>query len=340
MARRKRASMREGPLADLFRSTTGDEPRRRRRGGDQPTEMMGTEGAEAPAPVEDRPTETERPVRCTTRRPSPSASPIPSPCANASASPDPGDVSVYKVDEPVAETPAAKDRLRNIFVDEQPPDGPAVRPRRAGHPSARRRHPGVHAPVIRVIGVGGAGVNADQPDGRGRHRRGRVPGDQHRPSVAPAEHGRRHRPHRRRGHARPRLGLRPGARPPGRVRRAGQDQAPAQGLRHGLHRRGRRGRDRHRRRAGHRAARADRRRADRRHRDQAVRVRGQPPRQAGRGRARGAERRGRHADRDPQRAPAHRAVAQHLDGRRRSRSPTTCCARASRGSPISSRCPR
>ena len=61
MARRKRASMREGPLADLFRSTTGDEPEEE-TGGDQPTEMMGTEGAEAPAPVEDRPTETERPV--------------------------------------------------------------------------------------------------------------------------------------------------------------------------------------------------------------------------------------------------------------------------------------
>src|SRR5687768_5529073 len=121
MARRKRASMREGPLADLFRSTTGDEPEEE-AGGDQPTEMMSTEGAEAPAPVEDRPTETERPVN---DEPAPEP-PVRErePVRDRERVPDSGDVSVYRVDEPGAETPAAKDRLRNIFVDEQPPDGP------------------------------------------------------------------------------------------------------------------------------------------------------------------------------------------------------------------------
>jgi cell division protein FtsZ len=156
MARRKRASMREGPLADLFRSTTGDEPEEE-AGGDQPTEMMGTEGAEAPAPVEDRPAETERPVN-DEPAPQPSARER-EPVRERERMPDSGDVSVYKVDEPAAETPAAKDRLRDIFVDEQPPDGPAYGRAEPGT-SRPPAQPGVHAPVIRVVGVGGAGVNA------------------------------------------------------------------------------------------------------------------------------------------------------------------------------------
>jgi hypothetical protein len=47
MARRKRASMREGPLADLFRSTTGaDEPAAEEgTSEEQSTEMMQSEGA-------------------------------------------------------------------------------------------------------------------------------------------------------------------------------------------------------------------------------------------------------------------------------------------------------
>jgi cell division protein FtsZ len=155
MARRKRASMREGPLADLFRSTTGDEPADEGAGGDQPTDMMSTEGAEAPAPVEDRPTETDRPVSA---EPAPEP-PIHEPARDRERVPDSGDVSVYRVDEPAEETPAAKDRLRNIFVDEQPPEGPAYGRAEPGT-SRPPAQPGVHAPVIRVVGVGGAGVNA------------------------------------------------------------------------------------------------------------------------------------------------------------------------------------
>jgi cell division protein FtsZ len=165
MARRKRASMREGPLADLFRSTTGDEPAEEEAGGDQPTEMMNTEGAEAP--VEDRPSEADRPAREEPAAAEPTAPEIPEPAPPPEAKPvrdrervpDSGDVSVYKVDEPAAETPAAKDRLRNIFVDEAPPDGPAYGRAEPGT-SRPPAQPGVHAPVIRVVGIGGAGVNA------------------------------------------------------------------------------------------------------------------------------------------------------------------------------------
>jgi cell division protein FtsZ len=162
MARRKRASMREGPLADLFRSTTGDEPAEEEAGGDQPTEMLSTEGAEAPAPVEDRRAEPERP-----RPDEPLAEPPRPERSRPEAQsvrerervPDSGDVSVYKLDEPAAEAPPAKDRLRNIFVDEPPPEGPVYGRAEPGT-SRPPAQPGVHAPVIRVVGVGGAGVNA------------------------------------------------------------------------------------------------------------------------------------------------------------------------------------
>jgi cell division protein FtsZ len=160
MARRKRASMREGPLADLFRSTTGDEPADEEARGDQPTEMLSTEGAEAPAPVEEQPTETGRAVSGEPAPGPPASEPsMPEPPRDRERVPDSGNVSAYRVDEPVDETPAAKDRLRNIFVDEQPPEGPAYGRAEPGT-SRPPAQPGVHAPVIRVVGVGGAGVNA------------------------------------------------------------------------------------------------------------------------------------------------------------------------------------
>ena len=151
MARRKRASMREGPLADLFRSTTGpDEPATEEgTSEEQPTEMMRSEGAEAPAPVEQRPTEVE-----------PRAEPEPEAPERPLSEPD--EMSVYKLDDPreSVAAPPAKDRLRSIFVDEHHgPDGPAFGRDEPGGPRSPAPT-GVHTPVIRVIGVGGAGVNA------------------------------------------------------------------------------------------------------------------------------------------------------------------------------------
>jgi cell division protein FtsZ len=155
MARRKRASMREGPLADLFRSTARpEEPGTEEEASpEQPTEMMSSEGAEAPAPVEDRPTEIER--EPTPPQPAERARPASGPV------PDSGDVSVYKtLDEPESpDAPGARERLRSIFVDEQGPEGPAFG--RAEPGTIRAPGPaGVHTPVIRVVGIGGAGVNA------------------------------------------------------------------------------------------------------------------------------------------------------------------------------------
>ena len=82
------------------------------------------------------------------------------------------------------------------------------------------------------------------------------------------------------------------------------DRRGAQGRRHGLRHRGRGRRHRHRRRARGRERRPLARRADDRRGDPPVRLRGQAPRRPGGDRDRAAARRGRHADRHPERPPA------------------------------------
>ncbi len=114
MARRKRASMREGPLADLFRSTSDDAP-------PETSEQL-----------------SEDPVA----EDSPPAQPP---------------------EDPSSES--APDRLKRVFSEQ--PDPPrsepvTVAPRYGREePEYEPRVAGVpHQPVIRVVGVGGAGVNA------------------------------------------------------------------------------------------------------------------------------------------------------------------------------------
>src|SRR5919106_3926418 len=131
MARRKRASMREGPLADLFRSTLDE------GGGDEE--------------------ETGRPdAAAETRGPQPSE-----PAA-------PEEVTVYRIEDEGEEGPGdreqapprgGKERVRDIYVDDE--EGPPPAYGRA-EPDPSRSFPSPHVPipVIRVIGVGGAGVNA------------------------------------------------------------------------------------------------------------------------------------------------------------------------------------
>ena len=130
MARRKRASMREGPLADLFRSTAHQEP-------EEETGVLGEPEGAPPAPTEPEIAEP------------PEASP-----------PDPERVRAYRVEdrEPLVREP--RERLSRIFADEA---------RDVEGPTYGRDEPGLgdyhgpprpHMPVIRVVGVGGAGVNA------------------------------------------------------------------------------------------------------------------------------------------------------------------------------------
>jgi cell division protein FtsZ len=159
MATGKRASMREGPLADLFRRTTEDG----REGGTQPE-------SEAPAAPEP------------TRQPEPEPTPEVSSPASESiqrATPEPrrrshpsleSDASSPMFDDPEPEIPTPQERLRHAFSADIP-QNVMERPESSGSRQdayARADHEhdafppptAVGHPVLRVVGVGGAGVNA------------------------------------------------------------------------------------------------------------------------------------------------------------------------------------
>jgi cell division protein FtsZ len=155
--------MREGPLSDLFRSTTDDAPidppEAPRYGRDDPAEAKKDrdEGTRATGPVSDT-------------APSPGGEgPASSPPAPETPSTDvplqqEGAPSLYDQDVE-GSTESAPERLKRVFAEEPKPrheqyvpdnprygrDEPAYEPPGSGEP---------HQPVIKVIGVGGAGVNA------------------------------------------------------------------------------------------------------------------------------------------------------------------------------------
>ncbi len=143
MANAKRASMREGPLAALFRKTEDNEgPRERPAAADEPLASRPASEAGAAAPA-----------------PHPRESGLPHPALSAPLRAEPQeDVHV----------PSPQERLRHAFSSEIP-DNVMDRPL-AGRPlmdDYARAHTlpasppaTVGQPVIRVVGVGGAGVNA------------------------------------------------------------------------------------------------------------------------------------------------------------------------------------
>jgi cell division protein FtsZ len=124
-------------------------------------ERVADEGAtEAPSRSEEAPRpEGERAFREAESRP-----PLEAPAERESSLPDPERVRAYRVEEPEVSVtpPAAKERLSRIFGDEMPDvEGPAFgreEPSYGGDRSPGEPRP--HSPVIRVVGVGGAGVNA------------------------------------------------------------------------------------------------------------------------------------------------------------------------------------
>jgi cell division protein FtsZ len=158
MARRKRASMREGPLADLFRSTEApdDPPEPPAR----PEPRRGAEG-EAPARPAPRPEPPAEPPRAPAD-PEPRVQPEP-PVAPVARDPEPvpddAEVTAYRPDEPQPRRRAPKERLRDVFSSETT-DRPPAYGREEPSRSSALDPPQVHDPVIRVIGVGGGGVNA------------------------------------------------------------------------------------------------------------------------------------------------------------------------------------
>jgi cell division protein FtsZ len=153
MARRKRASMREGPLADLFRSTEAPEdppeapsppPRRDEGERDEETRAM-------PATPEPEAREPEPPSREYEPEPEREAPPARSPIFDV------------EDDDPVAESssaPGAKERLSRIFAEDAEPSSAMYGRDDPDYSRSSFEDTGPHTPVIRVVGVGGAGVNA------------------------------------------------------------------------------------------------------------------------------------------------------------------------------------
>ena len=128
----KRASMREGPLAALFRKTTEDAP------GPEKPEKPAKRGKEVPPP--------ETPAaRAQEAAPEQEAPQIPTPqerLRQAFSS----DIPASLLDPPSRQKQSA------------PAIDPFARPQRPPEPTVGM--PAFGRPVIRVVGVGGAGVNA------------------------------------------------------------------------------------------------------------------------------------------------------------------------------------
>src|SRR5215203_4479177 len=117
MARRKRASMREGPLADLFRSTIREE-----EGQEQPTQQQPSPPEESPSDDATRvldPSDAEVAPSAPPEPPRVREEPEPEP-----APPDPERVHAYRVDD-LRQPPAVKERLSRIFAEDHDVEGPA-----------------------------------------------------------------------------------------------------------------------------------------------------------------------------------------------------------------------
>jgi cell division protein FtsZ len=166
MATGKRASMREGPLADLFRKTSTDEPAEPVKPAPV-AEPAAPAAAEPPAPAPAA-AEPPAPAAAEPAAPAEPAEPrrrsLPHPSLDADLpqpAPDP---------EPVARS--AQERLNRAFSADIPEDVLAPTTPAAPEPDVYARSereleawappppPAAAGPVLRVVGVGGAGVNA------------------------------------------------------------------------------------------------------------------------------------------------------------------------------------
>jgi cell division protein FtsZ len=150
MPTNKRASMREGPLAALFRKTAEDAP------GEEKPQV-------AAAPAEAAPVTSEKKPRAEAQ---PATPPAPEAREPEPKRPEPR--------EPERHVPSPQERLRQAFAADIPEslmERPKPEPARAPAPDPYARpdrvaesfvpnEQGTVTPVIRVVGVGGAGVNA------------------------------------------------------------------------------------------------------------------------------------------------------------------------------------
>jgi cell division protein FtsZ len=154
MANPRRASMREGPLAALFRKTEEAEDAQGQGAAAQAEAATSAAVTPAPAPP-------QAPTPVAERQPSepietPRERGLPHPAL--SASPEAPEREVH--------VPSPQERLRHAFSSEIPEslmDRPAPRqapPDYSREPAFSSAPAQVGQPIIRVVGVGGAGVNA------------------------------------------------------------------------------------------------------------------------------------------------------------------------------------
>jgi len=143
--RKKRASMREGPLSDLFRSTTED---------DESASPAGPDAAGDPPPP------------AVAEASSGAVPPTAPPAGEASATDAEGSGELPRDELSEGSTESAPERLKRVFSEEPRQRRelePIVESPRYGREEPEYEPPGSgepHQPVIRVVGVGGAGVNA------------------------------------------------------------------------------------------------------------------------------------------------------------------------------------
>jgi cell division protein FtsZ len=164
MARRKRASMREGPLADLFRSTDESVPPEavkvtaKSNGGTRVAVEEPVQETPGPQPV---PEPTPEPV------PEPTPDPVPDPLPGPEPVPEPtppepvaegeeeGEVKV----EPEIHHEGLERLMGGPGIEVRPKFGRAE-PDIDRPATSQPMVPRTHQAVLRVVGVGGAGVNA------------------------------------------------------------------------------------------------------------------------------------------------------------------------------------
>jgi cell division protein FtsZ len=149
MSRRKRASMREGPLSDLFRSTSEDAPA---DPPEAPSSKPAGPVAEGSPPAHPREGQPSTP---------PAGEELEGKGSGNATLDEPRDeISAREAGSP--ESPP--ERLKRVFSEEpQPRAEPPAETPRYGREEPEYEPPGSgepHQPVIRVVGVGGAGVNA------------------------------------------------------------------------------------------------------------------------------------------------------------------------------------
>ncbi|MGB3953567.1 MAG: cell division protein FtsZ [Solirubrobacterales bacterium] len=178
----KRASMREGPLAALFRRTDGVDPEADKAAGAAPgqgsPEQLPAEQPATAARPEPRTVAGQTPARA----PAPAADDSPGPHIRTTSEQPATDGPAFaeaatpgaSPAEPAASDVPAKDRLAKVFSMDSPVpidildpslDEPAAPRYGRELPDAHApsRRPGLSAvvsPILRVVGVGGAGVNA------------------------------------------------------------------------------------------------------------------------------------------------------------------------------------